>query len=132
MPKYTIQLAYCVPYLRTEVVEADSDAEACDKAIEAANKSDQWKAADDCGPTFVDLAVRGEHEDPWDAPEDDPVTVPAKFGELAKTWGMAHAHGDALLKALKDIRSLIRGNAERDVLAADIIAENAIRLMDDK
>ncbi|MEQ8827570.1 MAG: hypothetical protein RIC82_07335, partial [Parvibaculum sp.] len=65
MKKWTVQCGFAAYYANTVTVEADTLAEALERAIVAANESDGWKPLDDCGPTFIDAAAEGDEADPW-------------------------------------------------------------------
>ncbi|MEQ8268015.1 MAG: hypothetical protein RH982_12520 [Parvibaculum sp.] len=65
MKKWTVQCGFAAYYANIVTVEADTLAEALEKAIVKANESDGWKPLDDCGPTFIDAVAEGDDADPW-------------------------------------------------------------------
>ncbi len=80
MTIYTVQCGYAAYYFRTETVEAETQDEAMEKAIAAANDSPHWSSADVCGNTFVDAVAEGGDVDLW----SDDVTqfaIPARLTE---------------------------------------------------
>ena len=76
---WTVQCSYAAFYANTVTVEAETLDEALEKAIEAANQSDAWRALDHCGDTHVDSVCEGADADPWDA--DTALPVPDRFTE---------------------------------------------------
>ena len=76
---FTVQCTYAAYYARTVTVDAQTLDEALNKAIEAANESDAWRALDHCGPTFVDAVCEGADADPWDA--ETALPIPDRFTE---------------------------------------------------
>jgi hypothetical protein len=81
MTHFTVQCAYAAYYSNTVTVEADSLAEALDKAIVQANQSPAWSSSDYCGPSFVDAVAEGEVVDLWNDERVRPLPVPSRFSE---------------------------------------------------
>lgn len=80
MKKWTVQCGFAAYYANTVTVEADTLAEALERAIVTANESDGWKPFDDCGPTFVDAVAEGDDADPWREFASS-LPVPPRFSE---------------------------------------------------
>ncbi len=83
MKKWTVQCGFAAYYANTVTVEADTLAEALERAIVAANESDGWKPLDDCGPTFIDAAAEGDEADPW-RDFASSLPVPPRFSECGE------------------------------------------------
>jgi len=81
MTHFTVQCAYAAYHSNTVTVEADSLAEALDKAIAEANQSPAWSSSDYCGPTFVDAVATGQDVDLWNDERVRPLPVPSRFTE---------------------------------------------------
>jgi len=81
MPDYTVQTMYFGAFTKTLNVEAADVAEACQKAVAAANAGEgQWRAVgDDCLPTFVEAVAEGADADLAGRTE----TVPAAYDETS-------------------------------------------------
>jgi hypothetical protein len=107
MPIYTVQCGYAAYWANTQIVEAESPEEACEKAIEAANGDPVWRSVDDVGDTFVD-AIREGEGDPWDGP----CAVPERFSERA-----LHAPTPGTPAVLVDVRG---GNVEQVTACGDV------------
>jgi len=81
MTHFTVQCAYAAYHSNTVTVEADSLAEALDKAIAEANQSPAWSSSDYSGSTFVDAVAQGEDVDLWNDERVRPLPVPSRFTE---------------------------------------------------
>lgn len=110
--KYTIQCLFPTWSSNTVTVEADTVDEACEKAITEANDDgDSWKSLDDCGDTFVQRIVEGDHDGDaypykpgtdWKTPGYnivDSLPIPAKHSEHPE-----RELAGKLLAALKDLQ----------------------------
>jgi len=84
MTHYTVQCAYAAYYSNTVTVEADTLAEALEKAIGEANQSPAWSSSDYCGRTFVDAVAEGEDVDLWNDERVRPLPVPSRFTEAGE------------------------------------------------
>lgn len=84
MTHYTVQCGYAAYHTNTVTVEADSLAEALDKAMAEANQSSSWSSTDYCGPTFVEAVAEGEDVDLWMDERVRPLPVPSRFTEDGK------------------------------------------------
>lgn len=80
MKKWTVQCGFAAYYANIVAVEADTLAEALERAIVTANESDGWKPLDDCGPTFIDAVAEGDDADPWREFASS-LPVPPRFSE---------------------------------------------------
>jgi hypothetical protein len=81
MTHFTVQCAYAAYYSNTVTVEADTLAEALQKAIGEANQSSAWSSSDYSGSTFVDAVAEGEDVDLWNDERVRPLPVPSRFTE---------------------------------------------------
>jgi len=81
MTHFTVQCAYAAYYSNTVTVEADTLAEALEKAIGEANQSPAWSSSDYSGSTFVDAVAEGEDVDLWNDERVRPLPVPSRFTE---------------------------------------------------
>lgn len=81
---FTVQCGYASWHACTVVVAAPTVAQACERAIEAANASAAWRPLDACGPTCVDVIAEGDDVDPW-MPPGPPIAVPLAFAEHGDT-----------------------------------------------
>ena len=81
MSHFTVQCAYAAYYSNTVTVEAETLAEALEKAIGEANRSPAWSSSDYSGRTFVDAVAEGEEADLWNDERVRPLPVPSRFTE---------------------------------------------------
>ncbi len=81
---FTVQCGYASWHACTVVVAASTVAQACERAVEAANASSAWRPLDACGPTCVDAIAEGDDVDPW-MPLGPPIAVPLAFAEHGNT-----------------------------------------------
>lgn len=91
---FTVQCGYATWYAITVIVEAQTVADACERAIEAANEQDGWRSIDDCGPTFIECLAEGDDIDLW-AQETPTLDVPNAYAE--------HGEADQLRAAITDL-----------------------------
>jgi hypothetical protein len=81
MTHFTVQCAYAAYYSNTVTVEADSLAEALEKAVSEANNSSAWSASDYSGATFVEAIAEGEDVDLWNDERVHPLPIPSRLTE---------------------------------------------------
>lgn len=81
MTHFTAQCAYAAYYSNTVTVEADSLAEALEKAVTEANNSSAWSSSDYCGPTFIEAAAEGEAVELWNDERVRPLPIPSRYTE---------------------------------------------------
>lgn len=81
MTHFTVQCAYAAYHSNTVTVEAETLAEALDKAIEEANQSSAWSPSDNSGETFVEAVAEGEDVNLWTDERVRPLPVPSRFAE---------------------------------------------------
>jgi hypothetical protein len=81
MTRFTVQCACAVYRTKTVTVEADTLAEALEKAIAAADQSPAWSSSDSSGPTFVEAVAEGHDVDLWTDDCIHPLPVPSGFTE---------------------------------------------------
>ncbi len=81
---FTVQCGYASWHACTVVVAAPTVAQACERAVEAANASSAWRPLDACGQTCVDAIAEGDDVDPW-MPSGPPIAVPLTFAEHGHT-----------------------------------------------
>jgi hypothetical protein len=81
MTIFTLVKQYLVPVYKSEIVEAETLAVACTKAIE----SDSWRDAgidyESAGATYIVFGVRGVYHNAYDAPRHLAVAIPPAFSE---------------------------------------------------
>lgn len=81
MTHYTVQCGYAAYYTNTVTVEADSLAEAMEKAVAKADQSPSWSSTDYSGPTFVEAVSEGDDVDLWMNECVQHLPVPSRFTE---------------------------------------------------
>lgn len=98
MSSFTVQVLYPLYYSHICTVDAETLDAACAKAIEESGASDQWKALDDCGPSFVISAAPGQDEATWKGAQSV-LAVPFKYSEAAQHIPFTKTEIEALLLA---------------------------------
>ena len=87
MAIFTLVKQYLVPVYKSEIVEAETLAAACTKAIE----SDSWRDAgidyESARATYIVFGVRGAYHNAYDAPRHLAVAIPPEFSESAAELG---------------------------------------------
>ena len=81
MTHFTVQCAYAAYYSNTVTVEANTLADALEKAVSTANESSAWSSSDYCGNTYVEAAAEGEDVDLWNDERVRPLSIPSRFTE---------------------------------------------------
>lgn len=81
MTHFTVQCAYAAYYSNTVTVEADTLADALEKAVSTANESSAWSSSDYCGNTYVEAVAEGEDVDLWNDERVRPLVIPSRFTE---------------------------------------------------
>ena len=84
MTHFTVQCAYAAYYSNTVTVEADTLADALEKAVSTANESSAWSSSDYCGNTYVEALAEGEDVDLWNDERVRPLPVPSRFTEVGE------------------------------------------------
>lgn len=81
MTHFTVQCTCAAYRTNTVTVEADTLAEALEKAVAAADQSTAWSSSDYIGPTFVEAVAEGEDVDLWNDERVRPLPVSSRFTE---------------------------------------------------
>lgn len=81
MTHFTVQCAYAAYYSNTVTVEADTLADALEKAVSTANESSAWSSSDYCGNTYIEAVAEGEDVDLWNDERVRPLPIPSRFTE---------------------------------------------------
>jgi hypothetical protein len=81
MTHFTVQCTCAAYRTNTVTVEADTLAEALEKAVAAADQSTAWSSSDYIGPTFVEAVAEGADVDLWNDERVSPLSIPSCFTE---------------------------------------------------
>jgi hypothetical protein len=105
MTHFTVQCTCAAYRTNTVTVEADTLAEALEKAVAAADQSTAWSSSDYIGPTFVEAVAEGEDVDLWNDERVRPLSVPSRFTEDGTAFVEVHDYDTEGTSEPGDIQS---------------------------